>query len=79
MSWVESTGCQVLSPRIEDRTDIVKQRSRAVAMAQMQLQGWSLREIGAFFNIRHPETVRRIINRVPDEAKKLRGATRLVG
>jgi hypothetical protein len=79
MSWVKPSGCQAQTPRVEDRTDTTKARVRAVAMVQMQAQGWSLREIAGFFGINHPEKVRRIINQVPPEARKLRGPTRLVG
>jgi len=48
-------------------------------MAALKDQGWSYREIGAFFGIKHMEIVRRIISRVPAEARGMRGTAKLVG
>lgn len=79
MSWQTQADQQVTTPRNETRRPDVKRRARGVAMAGLQAQGWSLREIGEMFGVDHPEAVKRIIARVPPEARKLRGATLRVG
>jgi len=78
MSWTGPSGSQIVSPRQEHRDDVRKLRARAVAMCQLQAQGWSLREIGRFFGVKHANQVKRIIEGTPEEARKLRGQ-RLVG
>lgn len=79
MSWESKHSVKVDTPRNQTRQPDVKKRSRGIAMAGLQSQGWSLREIGDWFGVDHPEKVRRIIAAVPAEARRLRGATVRMG
>ena len=78
MSWARKDGSRCDTPRNDGRGWQTKARARAMAMAAMRDQGWSLREIGRFFK-EHHWAVKRIIDKIPPEARKLHESTRLVG
>lgn len=77
MSWVIESGESVASPKANQITATTKARTRSLAMLGLQNQGWSLREIGNFFGVKHPEQVRRAIEAIPAEARRLRGVARV--
>lgn len=72
MSWASPSGKGITTPRDETKSVDVKKKAKAVAMAGLLNQGWSLRAIAVFFGTNHKQ-VKRIISRLPLEARKLRG------
>lgn len=67
MSWTSPGGTQIDSPRSE-LSDKTRARARALAMAALNRQGWSLREIGRFFGVKHAMQVKRTLDAIPREA-----------
>ena len=78
MSWTAPSGKGIATPRNDTKREDVKRKAKAVAMAGLQDQGWSYREIARFFGT-DAKQVWRIISRLPPEARKLRGARHNLG
>lgn len=78
MSWMNSNGAEMVTPRADANTKEIKARAKAIAMAGLQNQGWSSRQIAAFFGTNQMRVLR-MIKRLPDEARSLRGARHYMG
>lgn len=73
MSWTSSNGEQVDTPRSDVKDPDMIRRARARAMVEMRRQGWSYRNIAEFFSGSwHPQEIKRITQKVPQEALRRR-------
>ena len=70
MSWTDSNGAPVETPRQDMRDDVTKGRIRGLMMVALHKQGWSLREIAEFFSGRWYHTqVRRLLDQTSESIK----------
>ena len=72
MSWQTPDGASISTPRKERSTPEEDRRIIGVLMLALKSQGWSYTKIGRTFNTSDVQ-VRRIIKRVPSNARALCG------